>query len=579
MFVIQDLDFTFGILSFSMHLRALCFLAWISLNLAAETTKWEVINDVKTWNDDVSRDELLSEEELIPFKAPRQSSKPKSSSSKGGSSSSDSSDSRPPRKVVHVNPPPAKQPAEERNLDEELLLPLGVGGKRRLLQTEPLFGPKLPPELELKRLPKLKVEAVNLSSPCKETDDDDCLFDVEQILVQKLEKASTITQQDYDGDDLLFAPDFDDDDVEDDEDVADDAPLSRHKRQASKTTTTTVKTTTATTVKTTTAKTTTRKTATVKTEEGSGSEISDLYAPDEHHETEGTYVIRVKVSIKVRNRKSASDSKRLSEQDKEDYKKEIRTRLRHVFKDYLSFIDFRIGEPSIDADGNVTANWAILLDGGAAASKLENGQKLQDAIEALLRAGIPNFNNMTIFGELIDPSSQLDNSTFVGEVISSLFNYCTSAEEPCGNEYDTTACANTGFMQGSCPHKCKSYGCQNGAVCELNDRYVPKCICGSKYRGQYCEIERKKEKVLSTAETVGVSLGAIIAGAALISCCCFFICCRKKSDRNLAYTYYEDEEQLDHVSDPTSIANYFIDRPQIRTSPIQVFNTNAGFDA
>lgn len=569
-----------------MHLRALCFLAWISLNLAAETTKWEVINDAKTWNDDVSRDELLSEEELIPFKAPRQSSKPKSSST---SSSSDSSDSRPQRKVAHVNPPPAKQPAEERNLDEELLLPLGVGGKRRLLQTEPLFGPKLPPELELKRLPKLRVEAVNLSSPCKETDDDDCLFDVEQILVQKLEKASTITQQDYDGDDLLFAPDFEDDEVEDDEEAADDAPLSRQKRQASKTTTTTVKTTTATTVKTTTVKTTTAKTTTgktstrkttIKTEEGSGSEISDLYAPDEHHETQGTYVIRVKVAIKVRNRKSASDSKRLSEQDKEDYKKEIRNQLRQAFKDYLDFVDFRIGEPLIDADGKVTANWAILLDGGAAASKFGNGQKLQDGIADLLRAaGIPNFNSMTIFGEPIDPSSQLGENAFVDEVMSSLFNYCTSVEEPCGNEYNTTACANTGFMQGSCPHKCKTYGCQNDAVCELNDRYVPKCICGSKYRGQYCEIERKKEKVLSTAETVGVALGAIIAGAALISCCCFFICCRKKSDRNLAYTYYEDEEQLDHVSDPTSIANYFIDRPQIRTSPIQVFNTNAGFDA
>ena len=64
-----------------------------------------------------------------------------------------------------------------------------------------------------------------------------------------------------------------------------------------------------------------------------------------------------------------------------------------------------------------------------------------------------------------------------------LDNYCGS-DNPCpdGPEFNVSACFNTGFMTGVCPHKCNSYPCQNKAVCELNKDYKPICkyVVGSR---------------------------------------------------------------------------------------------------
>ncbi|KAK7506531.1 hypothetical protein BaRGS_00002006, partial [Batillaria attramentaria] len=465
-----------------------------------ESSKWEVINDEEPWDHDdfTSQDDLLSDEELIPFKASRPKPKPRPAAADNSHKPAERhGDTRAQDKVAQAILPPIRDPVGGRDLDEEHLLPLGVqgqGGRRRLLQAVPLMGPRLPPELELKRLPRLGSEAVNLSTACKETDDDDCLFDVEKLLADELAKASKDLQP-------------------------------------------------------------------------------DLYTPNEEKEVTGVYPIEGPAPLSVNYTGSNSQ---LTDEEADRYKKEMRKELKEVFKN-IPNSEFRIEEPTLE-NGKVSANWTLLVDGGTAANQWGTDNVEEELIKALNNS-IPAFNNMKIDNVPIEPTSRLESETFIDRVRSSLNNYCENTLHPCGKEYDSSRCVNTGFMSGSCPHKCTDYGCQNGAVCELNDNYSPRCICGSWYRGKFCEIKRNKEKTLSTPETVGVAVGAGILGCGVLSCCCWFLVCRKKSDRNVLYTYYEDEEQFDHVSDPTSIANYYIDRPMISTAPISVFNSNAGFEA
>ncbi|XP_070186435.1 uncharacterized protein [Littorina saxatilis] len=132
-------------------------------------------------------------------------------------------------------------------------------------------------------------------------------------------------------------------------------------------------------------------------------------------------------------------------------------------------------------------------------------------------------------------------------------------------------------MSGYCPHKCAAYPCRNKALCELNENYEPICNCGDLYEGAFCEVKKEQEQGLTTGETVGVGLAGFAVAALLLSCCVYIVFFRR--NKGVKYTYYEDEGSQDNLTDPTSIANYYIDRPIISATPIPVFNSHEGFDA
>ncbi|XP_070186436.1 uncharacterized protein [Littorina saxatilis] len=174
-----------------MHLHTACLLACISLQLSGAVGNWEVINDVKPYDESGTQDDILSREEFLPFRASKPRPKP------APQKNVDSSNSK---KVTKAPSLPVKG---GNYIGEEELLPLGVQnhGNRRLLQVPVVQGPKLSPEMELLRR-QLPSEAVNLSSACKESDDSDCLFNVDEYLAKQitsrtLEKA----EQDFEFDD------------------------------------------------------------------------------------------------------------------------------------------------------------------------------------------------------------------------------------------------------------------------------------------------------------------------------------------------------------------------------------------
>ncbi|XP_025107950.1 uncharacterized protein LOC112572465 [Pomacea canaliculata] len=186
---------------------------------------------------------------------------------------------------------------------------------------------------------------------------------------------------------------------------------------------------------------------------------------------------------------------------------------------------------------------------------------------------------MTIFGQPIDAASFLTQEDFLHRLTLIFYDYCKAVKDPCGPEYDDSTCTGSGFMAGYCKHKCATYGpCSNNAECELDKNYKPFCNCGQRYEGPLCQYKKEAKKSLSEPETVGVALGAALVGLGLLSCCIFVFFCRK-SKKNVKFTYYQDEEQLDRTSSDPTIPDYYIDRPQVSREPIRIFEPNLGFEA
>ncbi|XP_025107939.1 probable WRKY transcription factor protein 1 [Pomacea canaliculata] len=232
----------------SMYLRIIIISALISLSrAAADTTGWEIINGDKPWDDRGNTESLLSEEHLLPYK-PQQKSDVRTVIGRPK-----------PQEHSKTNALPVKEATKTvRDIKTQ---EMSHGTQRHLLQLDHEGLVQSQSSIHMRQSVQSPDVKVKLSRACKENDEDDCLYDVEDYVA----KAENEDDEGINALDEIIDNDGDDDDGDDDgDDDVNANHVSRHKRQAT---------------------------------EGSGTDL--LYNPDEEHALKGTYEFSPSTELSV----------------------------------------------------------------------------------------------------------------------------------------------------------------------------------------------------------------------------------------------------------------------------------------
>ncbi|XP_041374779.1 uncharacterized protein LOC121387658 [Gigantopelta aegis] len=283
-----------------------------------------------------------------------------------------------------------------------------------------------------------------------------------------------------------------------------------------------------------------------------------------------TFTVKLNVTLETQYTNGTSPPENFTK----TYQKLFEEKLNRIFEQFPGFVKVDVKKVLLDENGRIKAQYELLLKLGAKEKKKE---RLQLLLPTMLKV-----NNITVKG---DPVYKPSTRDILNKTVEKVFNDTCHAKDACPDGYYN--CETIGNFS-RCTHRCYSTNqeklCQNGAKCKLSDSFEPICSCKRSFTGRFCEkAKTSSDTGLTTPEIIGVSTGAIIVLAALISCCLFLLCCRRKSDKNMDYTYFGDENQpLEGYSDQSSalgIRPVYIDRPHISTAPLDIFSFSRSHDS
>ncbi|ESO82484.1 hypothetical protein LOTGIDRAFT_236975 [Lottia gigantea] len=257
---------------------------------------------------------------------------------------------------------------------------------------------------------------------------------------------------------------------------------------------------------------------------------------------------------------------------------------RFSFMPGFKYIKVSTDDITLDSKNRPQAKFDIVLDGNTIGALGSNPEERKENYTTTLRQAGDVFSSTDEISGSKTLPIDIKVDDFITKLDILLSDVCES-DQPCDPGYICSpGKTTTGEYEGSCVHACYASKlnelCQNGAICTLDGDNQPYCQCGTKNSGVFCE---KEEPVtsgeLSTAEVVGITVGTLLAIAALASCFFFIVFCRKRSEKDMEYSYYGDDDNLMQgyldQSSNLGISNMYIDRPRISIQPLDIYNDPA----